>query len=108
VFMLRIRKYNATASRKKARKPPSPAVTSTLSGLIGPLSVRHTRCEDHRISPVHWPVRECQVRQTGLAPAPGSTHRTPQPRSPRSVSYTHLRAHETVLDLVCRLLLEKK
>ena len=24
-----------------------------------------------------------------------------------SVSYTHLRAHETVLDLVCRLLLEK-
>ena len=28
------------------------------------------------------------------------------PRVP--VSYTHLRAHETVLDLVCRLLLEKK
>ena len=26
----------------------------------------------------------------------------------RSVSYTHLRAHETVLDLVCSLLLEKK
>ena len=26
----------------------------------------------------------------------------------RTVSYTHLRAHETVLDLVCRLLLEKK
>ena len=24
------------------------------------------------------------------------------------VSYTHLRAHETVIDLVCRLLLEKK
>ena len=28
--------------------------------------------------------------------------------SPWPVSYTHLRAHETVLDLVCRLLLEKK
>mgnify|MGYP003381004852 CR=1 FL=1 len=28
--------------------------------------------------------------------------------SQRAVSYTHLRAHETVLDLVCRLLLEKK
>eukprot|EP00656_Telonema_subtile_P046845 TRINITY_DN53445_c0_g1_i2.p1 TRINITY_DN53445_c0_g1~~TRINITY_DN53445_c0_g1_i2.p1 ORF type:complete len:144 (+),score=29.02 TRINITY_DN53445_c0_g1_i2:82-513(+) len=27
---------------------------------------------------------------------------------PWPVSYTHLRAHETVLDLVCRLLLEKK
>ena len=33
-----------------------------------------------------------------------------RPREPMSppVSYTHLRAHETVLDLVCRLLLEKK
>ena len=29
-------------------------------------------------------------------------------RKARAVSYTHLRAHETVLDLVCRLLLEKK
>mgnify|MGYP003380766865 CR=1 FL=1 len=28
--------------------------------------------------------------------------------SVETVSYTHLRAHETVLDLVCRLLLEKK
>ena len=27
---------------------------------------------------------------------------------PGAVSYSHLRAHETVLDLVCRLLLEKK
>ena len=31
-----------------------------------------------------------------------------QPSAPIAVSYTHLRAHETVLDLVCRLLLEKK
>src|SRR5665213_3779728 len=31
------------------------------------------------------------------------TNRTPQP-----VSYTHLRAHETGRNLVCRLLLEKK
>src|SRR5450759_2265652 len=29
-------------------------------------------------------------------------------RSPIAVSYTHLRAHETRHDLVCRLLLEKK
>ena len=29
-------------------------------------------------------------------------------RTITTVSYTHLRAHETVLDLVCRLLLEKK
>ena len=30
------------------------------------------------------------------------------PHNMMPVSYTHLRAHETVLDLVCRLLLEKK
>ena len=29
-------------------------------------------------------------------------------RATQPVSYTHLRAHETVLDLVCRLLLEQK
>ena len=33
---------------------------------------------------------------------------TPRERGVCAVSYTHLRAHETVLDLVCRLLLEKK
>src|SRR5665811_2256472 len=32
----------------------------------------------------------------------------PDPIGAMTVSYTHLRAHETVLDLVCRLLLEKK
>ena len=32
----------------------------------------------------------------------------PANNSATAVSYTHLRAHETVLDLVCRLLLEKK
>ena len=31
-----------------------------------------------------------------------------EPGGEGAVSYTHLRAHETVLDLVCRLLLEKK
>mgnify|MGYP003379604598 CR=1 FL=1 len=37
---------------------------------------------------------------TGLTASPEQAQET--------VSYTHLRAHETVLDLVCRLLLEKK
>src|SRR5664280_706058 len=38
-------------------------------------------------------------RQQGESGDGGPRH------GPRSVSYTHLRAHETVLDLVCRLLL---
>ena len=39
----------------------------------------------------------------------GATAIRPWARPGRiAVSYTHLRAHETVLDFVCRLLLEKK
>ena len=44
-----------------------------------------------------------------LVRSPGAVHWTficAADKEP--VSYTHLRAHETVLDLVCRLLLEKK
>ena len=37
-----------------------------------------------------------------------ATHLQGIHRGNQAVSYTHLRAHETVLDLVCRLLLEKK
>ena len=40
----------------------------------------------------------------------GDRHRVTRQRGSRghgAVSYTHLRAHETVLDLVCRLLHEK-
>ena len=47
--------------------------------------------------------------------AEGASHRVDRREIERAigsrvgtVSYTHLRAHETVLDLVCRLLLEKK
>ena len=36
------------------------------------------------------------------------TLRSPSAGKLCPVSYTHLRAHETVLDIVCRLLLEKK
>ena len=32
----------------------------------------------------------------------------PTPNGVKAVSYTHLRAHETLRYLVCRLLLEKK
>ena len=38
----------------------------------------------------------------------GCPTETTPPVAPVTVSYTHLRAHETVLDLVFRLLLEKK
>ena len=47
------------------------------------------------------------MRRQVCADPVGRRHRH-LPPDRRSVSYTHLRAHETVLDLVCRLLLEKK
>ena len=58
-----------------------------------------------------------EVSSTLIVPVPNSAVtlkvRTASGSSPvmapsTPVSYTHLRAHETVLDLVCRLLLEKK
>ena len=49
----------------------------------------------------------CRCTKTRQARVPRRGSRCGVP-DPRAVSYTHLRAHETVLDLVCRLLLEKK
>ena len=46
------------------------------------------------------------VEIKAIAREPGSRSKVAVVSTP--VSYTHLRAHETVLDLVCRLLLEKK
>ena len=50
------------------------------------------------------PVREVAAECTDLSDR--ELDRLLNAKDP--VSYTHLRAHETVLDLVCRLLLEKK
>src|SRR5665811_1151834 len=70
------------------------------------------------IAPVRsWQMgREEEIayaREHGI-PVKGGTEAAPYSiddnlwgRSSEAVSYTHLRAHETVLDLVCRLLLEK-
>src|SRR5659263_234680 len=41
-------------------------------------------------------------------PVPGGPGEDPKDPDLGAVSYTHLRAHETRHDLVCRLLLEKK
>ena len=49
-----------------------------------------------------WPTRPWSGPSAACRWNGGTT------RAASPVSYTHLRAHETVLDLVCRLLLEKK
>ena len=62
-------------------------------------------------------VEETGAKRRGAQHRSGGNaddRRLPHARHPepgdggKPVSYTHLRAHETVLDLVCRLLLEKK
>ena len=48
------------------------------------------------------------VNRVSIYPGTDETAMLLLARYAAPVSYTHLRAHETVLDLVCRLLLEKK
>src|SRR5664280_1839274 len=58
----------------------------------------------------HWGSRRlAPMDSPGTASADRAQHHDQAAGVPTgAVSYTHLRAHETVLDLVCRLLLEKK
>src|SRR5678815_6025645 len=60
-------------------------------------------------------ILECQIleRKTRSTTSPGMirhqmTSRAREAQTMKTVSYTHLRAHETPEHLVCRLLLEKK
>src|SRR5665811_2537465 len=65
-----------------------------------PLRWRHRdRARAPAVAGTAWPGASWALVAVGRARCGGTN--TP-------VSYTHLRAHETVLDLVCRLLLEKK
>ena len=77
----------------------SPAITIALLGAIE--SLLSARVADSQINDRHDPNQEliAQGLSNIAAPLFGGF---------AAVSYTHLRAHETVLDLVCRLLLEKK
>ena len=79
------------------RRPPR----STLDRSSAASDV-YKRQDVDLVRPVDAPVEE-ERELVGVVELPGRPHVGEWP-----VSYTHLRAHETVLDLVCRLLLEKK
>ena len=55
-----------------------------------------------------WHYRFTTQKIRGLKQVDGKSLRATQFQRLRTVSYTHLRAHETPEHLVCRLLLEKK
>ena len=81
--------------------PNMPATITTLpSGLVvGPAAQIGGQTLIQEISPTPQPQVGAFGLQHWLSDRLGTVI---------AVSYTHLRAHETVLDLVCRLLLEKK
>src|SRR5659263_178524 len=97
----------------------------TLSEMVGihPIQ-KQSESDHHRFTPLHLgrelldiadsvfpPLNGIDI-PTGMEVVENSSIAQPpmRPGSYRqiSVSYTHLRAHETRHDLVCRLLLEKK
>src|SRR5660398_286501 len=88
-------------SRRIGSVSSSPPMTWRLSGIS--VCRRHskntwtTRSPRRGISSAR-PVRRKWSRSTGWHMSLG----------PKAVSYTHLRAHETKANLVCRLLLEEK
>src|SRR5665811_2247445 len=87
----RLLAWGFTSERPWPKGPPS---CSSRSG-IGPCWDRAENQRLHRAPDLWSPQAD---RQLGWSGRYGSVL--------VPVSYTHLRAHETVLDLVCRLLLE--
>src|SRR5665648_1226992 len=82
-----------------------------MTEVAEPLMVRWPVCFGTAVSEGRWKVEGVPARHIGnpreceMAWQAGEI---PVLIDPESVSYTHLRAHETRHDLVCRLLLEKK
>src|SRR5450759_5891649 len=75
--------------------------------LVGTLGLPGSM--DRRSGGAHGHGVASRLCTQGDWPARGLLDQTPGPvRGATPVSYTHLRAHETRHDLVCRLLLEKK
>ena len=77
--------------------------SAARAGLVGGERVRSAAIGDDDLQvtesfeSVHWVMTRAALQHQALRLEVSG-----------AVSYTHLRAHETVLDLVCRLLLAKK
>src|SRR5450756_2639225 len=68
---------------------PTPRAKPRSAAAINARAAQSSPVPAHTVIGPPAPTRSCGIR-------------------PMTVSYTHLRAHETRHDLVCRLLLEKK
>src|SRR5450756_414791 len=91
---------NSTWPRSKEIEP---VVEILVMKAVNAENEKHARV-------VQTKLRSARTLMVNLLSGPraGKTRLLEQTLSQVSVSYTHLRAHETRHDLVCRLLLEKK
>src|SRR5450756_2667637 len=92
-----IRDRNSTVAPTATNTCPSTSLRCRSRGAGMPTSMACTA------APIVTPrLYRVSTHSAGTRRAKHAGH------SPTAVSYTHLRAHETRHDLVCRLLLEKK
>ena len=86
------------------RRPPR----STLDRSSAASDVYKRQGEDHveQVVAIVGPEGHLTLAVVQRMQRPPEAQLVLGPVDPVPVSYTHLRAHETVLDLVCRLLLE--
>src|SRR5450756_522316 len=105
----------------RASRPPLMRERCLRTVLISPMvapersSARVTACLSAKVTPAAGAIQLAEAppdistntRSEAVTLSANSSARKAASR-PAPVSYTHLRAHETRHDLVCRLLLEKK
>ena len=109
VFKTLFEERNVTKASKKMGIT-QPAMSNALNRLRylvkddlfirGPRGMRPTPRANDLSLPIQSALNNLEISLSSINFNPKTTK--------KPVSYTHLRAHETVLDLVCRLLLEKK
>src|SRR5450756_2915088 len=100
--------FSTSAKRTKPspeRPKPTPGLTATLASVSSSL----LNSSDPRLRQGSGIGAHTNIVPRGLRTGQPMRARPSHSTSRRwPVSYTHLRAHETRHDLVCRLLLEKK
>ena len=93
-----------TIAYKNAAQPLSPAAPGNLKATAVSANQIDLQWTDNSTNEQGFEIERC----TGYGCSNFALVKTVSANTTESVSYTHLRAHETVLDLLCRLLLEKK
>ena len=80
--------------------------TLSMMGLVygDEESLKFTEEVSRILAEIGWQVGIDLAKEKGPAPIMDEEFEV----TASTVSYTHLRAHETLMNLVCRLLLEKK